>query len=379
MFRASDGGIVWSDAYRSDGTMAVLLRTGQRIPTRAERAAELEEKIAGAPATGTRSRSGWPRWATRRRPATSSGAMASLRFHERFGENMANLFGLSAGIFTTGPPSEDKHPQALNTIMLGAYYSHDMSEPNLNHPEAWIYGEGGGMFSGNQGNTFYLRERRRRAPQVAAVARRRAALHVPHEVRGVRSRRHGLPPPRRHELVTGVMMKKTTKTSSTVDAGRCCRSPVMTDAAARRGPCRPTCGSRPSSCAGRRTPPRGEPPRSRYVVRMTDGQRDWEIQLPGDRDRLRGAGAALGKAGQAAWGSTWPRRPPPIARSSPSATGNARGDDGERRPRRRHRGRDGKDKRQGRDARETRREDRRASRRSRPAPTSRSASGPATC
>jgi tetratricopeptide (TPR) repeat protein len=24
----------------------------------------------------------------------------------------------------------------------------------------------------------------------------------------------------------------------------------------------------------------GEPPRSRYVVRMTDGQRDWEIQLP---------------------------------------------------------------------------------------------------
>ena len=24
----------------------------------------------------------------------------------------------------------------------------------------------------------------------------------------------------------------------------------------------------------------GEPPRSRYVVRMTDGTRDWEIQLP---------------------------------------------------------------------------------------------------
>jgi hypothetical protein len=40
--------------------------------------------------------------------------------------------------------------------MLGAYYSHNMSEPNLNHPEVWAYGEGGGMFSGNQGNTFYL-------------------------------------------------------------------------------------------------------------------------------------------------------------------------------------------------------------------------------
>ena len=52
VYRASDGGVVWSDAYRSDATMAALLRTGQRIPTRAERAAELERKISQRPYYG---------------------------------------------------------------------------------------------------------------------------------------------------------------------------------------------------------------------------------------------------------------------------------------------------------------------------------------
>jgi hypothetical protein len=156
VFRASDGGIVWTDSYRSDGSTALLLRTGKRIPTRAERAAELEEKMQARPHYGYAISIGVAQLGYSAPTGNISGAQASLRFHERFGDNMANLFGLSAGIFTTGPPSEDKHPQALNTILLGAYYSRNMSEPNLNHPEAWIYGEGGGMFSGNQGNTFYV-------------------------------------------------------------------------------------------------------------------------------------------------------------------------------------------------------------------------------
>jgi hypothetical protein len=156
VFRASDGGIVWSDAYRSDGTMAVLLRTGKRVPSRAEKAAELEQKINGRPTYGVTISLGMAQIGYSAPTGNISGAMAGLRFHERFGDDMANLFGLSAGIFTTGPPSEDKHPQALNTIMLGAYYSRNLSQPNLNHPEIWGYGEGGGMFSGNQGNTFYV-------------------------------------------------------------------------------------------------------------------------------------------------------------------------------------------------------------------------------
>jgi hypothetical protein len=156
VLRASDGMILWSDAYRSDGTMTSLLRTGQKVPTRAERSAELEQKMAGRPSYGYAASLGMAQLGYTAPTGDVVGAQAALRFHERFGENQNNLFGISAGIFTTGPPSMNKQPQALNSILLGAYYSHDLSAPNLNKPEFWIYGEGGGMFTGNEGNTFYL-------------------------------------------------------------------------------------------------------------------------------------------------------------------------------------------------------------------------------
>ncbi len=156
VFRASDGNVVWSDAYRSDGTMTALLRTGQHIPTRAERAAELEQKIAGRPSYGYAASLGMLQMGYQGPTGDVVGANVTLRFHEKFGENQGSLFGISAGIFTTGPPSTSKQPQALNSILLGAYYSHDLSAPNLNKPELWAYGEAGGMFTGNQGNTFYL-------------------------------------------------------------------------------------------------------------------------------------------------------------------------------------------------------------------------------
>jgi hypothetical protein len=156
VYRASDGAVVWSDAYRSDATMAALLRTGRKIPTRAERAEELERKINQRPYYGYALSLGVAQIGYAGATGDIAGAQASLRFHEKFGEDLSSLFGMTAGIFTTGPPSADKQPQALNSILLGAYYSYDLSPPNLNRPEVWIYGEGGGMFSGNEGNTFYL-------------------------------------------------------------------------------------------------------------------------------------------------------------------------------------------------------------------------------
>jgi hypothetical protein len=156
VYRASDGAVVWSDAYRSDATMTALLRTGRRIPTRAERAAELEQKINARPNYGYAISLGVAQMGYSGATGDIAGAQASLRFHEKFGENQSSLFGMTAGIFTTGPPSENKQPQALNSILLGAYYSYDLSPPNLNRPEVWLYAEGGGMFSGNEGNTFYV-------------------------------------------------------------------------------------------------------------------------------------------------------------------------------------------------------------------------------
>jgi hypothetical protein len=155
-FRASDGVVVWSDAYRSDGTMAALLRTGRRIPSRAERAAELDKKLAARPSYGYAATFGVMQFGYTAPTGNVGGAQVSLRFHERFGEDERDLFGMSAGIFSTGPPSSGKQPEALNSILFGAYYSHDLSLPNLNRPELWLYGEAGGIFTGNQGNTFYF-------------------------------------------------------------------------------------------------------------------------------------------------------------------------------------------------------------------------------
>jgi len=156
VYRASDGGVVWSDGYRSDATMAALLRTGQRIPTRAERAEELERKIAARPYYGVTLALGIAQVGYAGETGDIVGAQIGLRFHERFGENQNQLFGITGSVFSTGPPSADKKPQALNSLLFGAYYSYDLSPPNLNRPEVWLYAEGGGMFSGNEGNTFYV-------------------------------------------------------------------------------------------------------------------------------------------------------------------------------------------------------------------------------
>jgi len=156
VYRASDGVVVWSDSYKSNDTMTALLRTGRRVPSRAERAAELDQKLNQRPFYGYALSMGVAQMGYSGKTGDIAGAQASLRFHEKFGEDLTSLFGMTAGIFTTGPPKQDKVPQALNSILLGAYYSYDLSPPNLNRPEVWLYAEGGGMFSGNEGNTFYL-------------------------------------------------------------------------------------------------------------------------------------------------------------------------------------------------------------------------------
>jgi hypothetical protein len=152
-FRASDGGIVWSDAYRSDATTAMLLRSGRRIPSRAERLDELEHKLQGRPYYGYMVGVGLARIGYNGPTGDIQGPLMTIRIHERFGADQAQLFGLSVGIFFTGVPEAGKN--VLNSLMSGAYYSVNLSEPSLNGPELWFYGELGGMFSGNQGNTFY--------------------------------------------------------------------------------------------------------------------------------------------------------------------------------------------------------------------------------
>ena len=157
-FRASDGGVVWSDAYRSDATMAALLRTGRRIPTRAERAAELEQKIAARPNYGYAASLGVAQVGyngAHRQHRGRAGVAEVSREVRR--ETWAACSGCPRA---SSPPDRPRRRprarQALNSILLGAYFSHNLSPPNLNRPEVWLYAEGGGMFSGNEGNTFYV-------------------------------------------------------------------------------------------------------------------------------------------------------------------------------------------------------------------------------
>jgi len=156
VYRASDGAVVWSDAYRSDATVAVLLRTGQRVPSRAERVSELERKIAARPYYGFALGFGIAQIGYAGQTGDIVGGTISARFHEKFGESLTSLFGLTLSAFLTGAPNPNQQPQALNSVLMGAYYSYDLSPPNLNRPEVWIYSEGGGMFTGNEGNTFYV-------------------------------------------------------------------------------------------------------------------------------------------------------------------------------------------------------------------------------
>jgi hypothetical protein len=153
-FRASDGGVLWTDAYRSDATTAMLLRTGRHVPSRATRLDQLERKLQGRPYYGYMVGLGLMRFGYDGPTGAIMGPQVTIRLHERFGEDQQQLFGLSGGFFTTGAPSPGK--TTINSIVGGAYFSTNLSQPNLNRPELWAYAELGGIFSGNQGNTAYV-------------------------------------------------------------------------------------------------------------------------------------------------------------------------------------------------------------------------------
>jgi hypothetical protein len=152
-FRASDGAVIWTDAYRSDMTTAMLLRTGHRVPSRADRLADLERKIQQRPYYGYMLSIGLARIGYDGPTGAIMGPQITIRLHERFGESQSLLFGLEGGFLTTGAPSSGS--TTINTIQGGGYFSWNMTDPSLTRPELWAYGELGGMFSGNEGNTAY--------------------------------------------------------------------------------------------------------------------------------------------------------------------------------------------------------------------------------
>ena len=136
--------------------MTALLRTGAVIPSRAERAAELDRKLQARPYYGWALSMGIAQIGYAGATGDIMGFTFGGRFYEKFGESRSHVFGLTLSAFVTGAPDPNAQPQALNSGLMGSYYAYNMSRPNLNRPEFWVYVESGGMFTGNQGNTFYF-------------------------------------------------------------------------------------------------------------------------------------------------------------------------------------------------------------------------------
>ena len=117
VFRASDGGVVWSDAYRSDATIAMLLRTRAAHPQPRRAAEELEHKIEGRPYFGYMVSVGLARIGYNGPTGDIGGADGDdadpreLRRGQR-----AAVRHLSVGIFFTGAAEAGKNDAQLDDV-----------------------------------------------------------------------------------------------------------------------------------------------------------------------------------------------------------------------------------------------------------------------
>lgn len=149
IFRAEDGAVLWTETYRSDATTAAILRTGDRVESRAERVAELERRIDARPYYGHTLTAGATYIPYDSPRGGLSGASIGYRLYERFGPELRYYFGIGAEGFANF--SDD----AILGSFIYATLQMQLSQPNLNSP---IYRTGpavGGFFAGTEGNSFF--------------------------------------------------------------------------------------------------------------------------------------------------------------------------------------------------------------------------------
>jgi hypothetical protein len=149
VYRAQDGAIVWTETYRSDGTTAAILRSGDRVMTRAERVKELERRLDARPYYGHLLYVGGAMIPYDGPAGNVGGASIGYRLYEKFGRERRLLFGVGAEGFVNF---------SQRNALLGAFVSgtlqYELFEPNLNDP---VYRTGptiGGFFAGTEGNSF---------------------------------------------------------------------------------------------------------------------------------------------------------------------------------------------------------------------------------
>ena len=148
IFRADDGAILWSETYRSDATTAAILRTGDRIQTRAERVGELERKLEARPYYGHQLIAGFGFIPYDAPQGGLGGGMIGYRLYEKFGQDNRYMFGIGAEGF-----ANLSDEGILGTFMYGLFQV-EIFRQNLNRPTFRTGPAVGGFFAGDEGNSF---------------------------------------------------------------------------------------------------------------------------------------------------------------------------------------------------------------------------------
>lgn len=149
LFRADDGAILWTETYRSDASTAAILRSGDRVQSRAERIAELERRIDEKPYYGHQLYAGAAYIPYDSPQGGLSGVSFGYRLYERFGNELRYLFGIGAEAFANFSDN------GLLGSFIYANLQFQLLPTNLNRPTLRTGPTVGGFFAGTEGNSFF--------------------------------------------------------------------------------------------------------------------------------------------------------------------------------------------------------------------------------
>ncbi|MEM1348108.1 MAG: hypothetical protein AAGI01_06110 [Myxococcota bacterium] len=154
IYSAQDSEVLWTETYRSDGTTAAILRSGDRVLTRKEARDELVRLIEERPYFGYQVVAGAgvvpftpPNNATGN---AINGIMVGGRLYEKFGQEQRLLFGFHGESFL----NFGQNP--ISGGFVGLMFQYEFSQKSLTKPKYRAGGIAQAFVAGEQGNSFAI-------------------------------------------------------------------------------------------------------------------------------------------------------------------------------------------------------------------------------